>query len=270
MKLRELLAYFVIVLFVYLLVRLSSLDFDMNTIISQINSLNDGIDKADYKKALDFYDKLFNSEHMIYLRSASDMRVLQTIFKSIHQETNGFYVEFAATSSQLSMTHYLQEKYNWKGIFINETITPDTILKLLRKYNIPNEFDLLTENIDQDNYLIIEQMLTEYNPKVIFHRVKQESGGLCDTTVRSSTFNEGSNHLNTRSVCAFYCLAKRYDYSMVYCESAGRHCFLIRNDLLRKHVQVDPNVIQVALNPIFLYEKLRFSFLKRNWHKEDC
>lgn len=260
MKLKELLAFVVIILFVHLLVRLSSLEFDLNTIISNIKSFKDGIDGAKYKKALDFYDQLFVSE--------PKGRVLETILKSIGQKTEGFYVEFGASSGQTSIPRYLRQIHNWKGLPIDGT--PETVLELLRKYNVPNEFDLLSEKIDNQNYLVIEKILTTYHPKVIVHRVKPESGTLCGTTSRSSAFKKSSNQLNTRNVCAFYCLAKRFGYSMVYCESTGKHCFLIRNDLLRKHLQMDPEMIQLALNPIFLYEKIGFTYSNTNWHETDC
>jgi hypothetical protein len=269
MKLRETLAYFIIFLFVYLLVRLSSLDFDLDSIISGISSLKDRIDEENHKKALDFYEKLFASEHMTYLTSEKDAFILETIFKSIDRGTNRFYVEFISTSEQKSSVHYLKTKYNWKGFHINETTTTHTILKLLKKNNVPKEFDLFSDLFaHKANYLIIEKMLTKYKPKVVVHQVKQESGTLCGTAVRSSTFIE--NQLDERSVCAFYCLAKRFGYSMVYCGSTGRHCFLIRNDLLKKHVQVDPEVLQLSLNPIFLHQKIGLKFADINWNKDDC
>jgi len=85
------------------------------------------------------------------------------------------------------------------------------------------------------------------------------------------TFWDGSN-FHGASVCAFYCLAKKFNYSMVYCESAGVNCFWVRNDLLTSRLGVKSELIQKILKPELLYKKPGFVYKSTNniWHRIQC
>ena len=61
--------------------------------------------------------------------------------------------------------------------FINlhrEKIHHKTVLNVLRKYEISEDVDLLSEDTDYADYWIIEKILTKYQPKVLIHEVNQE------------------------------------------------------------------------------------------------
>ena len=54
------------------------------------------------------------------------------------------------------------------------------------------------------------------------------------------------------SLYAFYCLARRYGYTMVYCERTRVNCFWVRNDLLEIFLREKAYVVQQILIPSVL------------------
>ena len=160
----------------------------------------------------------------------------------------------------------MREVLGWKGDMFDggfqnpsiglhkETITHWNILDLFKKYNISKDISILSEDTDYADYWIVEAILSEYSPKVIAHEVNQMPPYRCVVVPKENkliywdgSFNHGG------SVCAFYCLAKRFNYTMVYCESNGVDCFWVRNDLLEKHLNIKADFINSVLTPEILY-----------------
>jgi hypothetical protein len=119
----------------------------------------------------------------------------------------------------------------------------------------------------------VEKVLTKYHPKIVVHEVNQQPPNLCVTVPKPSTlvFWDGTN-FHGASVCAFHCLAKRFDYSMVYCESAGVNCFWIRNDLLTSRLGVKSELVQNILNPRLLFKMPGFVYKSTDkiWDQVVC
>jgi hypothetical protein len=174
---------------------------------------------------------------------------------------------------------------NWTGIMFdgqysnskinlnNETIHHSTILNIFEKYKIPNEIDFLSEDTDYGDYWIVEKILTKYKPKVLLHDVNQQTPDKCVVVEKSDKiiFWDSSNY-HGGSVCAFQCLAKRFHYSMVYCELAGVNCFWIRNDLIKNNLGLNTNLLQSILTPQFLYKQPRFIYedTNKDWVHVSC
>ena len=161
--------------------------------------------------------------------------------------------------------------------FINlhrEKIHHKTVLNVLRKYEISEDVDLLSEDTDYADYWIIEKILTKYQPKVLIHEVNQELPDKCVVVNKSDdlVYWDGFNY-HGASVCAFYCLAKKFNYSMIYCEKSGVNCFWIRNDLIEMKLNFSVNLLQNILNPKFLYKKLKNSYKNstgKTWTYVNC
>ncbi len=154
-----------------------------------------------------------------------------------------------------------------------ELISHKTILDLFEKYKVPKELDIFSEDTDYGDYWIVEKVLTKYKPKIVIHEVNQQLPDKCVTVPKPADvkFWDGSN-FHGGSVCAFRCLAKRFDYTMVYCEKAGVNCFWIRNDLLEKKLGVSSNKVQIILTPQILYKKPGFTYRSTNlvWDEIVC
>jgi hypothetical protein len=153
-----------------------------------------------------------------------------------------------------------------------EIITHSNILSLFEKYKVPRELDLLSVDTDYADYWIMESIFTKYKPKVVVHEVNQQTK--CVTVSKSDKLIvwKGHDEYSGASVCAFYCLAKRFGYTMVYCESYGVNCFMIRDDLLEDALQIDVSFVKKILTPKFLYRRLRFSYepSKEHWTTIEC
>ena len=142
-----------------------------------------------------------------------------------------------------------------------EKITHNNILELFNKYQVSKELDLFSEDTDYADFWIMEKVLTEYTPKIIIHEINQQTPDKCVTVPKPNSliYWDGSSY-HGGSLCAFRCLAIRFGYTMVYCESAGVNCFWIRNDLLKKNLGIDVKVVQQILSPKFLWKKPMFVY----------
>jgi hypothetical protein len=195
------------------------------------------------KKIQSFYESI--KEEKIYSQNKEDGVTLSLInFLGIE---NGTFVEFGVQDGSETNTRILREKYKWKGLMMDssidnlsinkrqEIISYSNILNLLKIYKVDLNLDLFSEDTDYADYWIVEKVLTKYRPKIVIHEVNQQPPNLC-VTVKKPKPNEiiywdGTNY-HGGSVCAFYCLAKKNRYTMVYCESKGVNCFWIRYILL--------------------------------------
>ena len=154
-----------------------------------------------------------------------------------------------------------------------EKIHYSTILNIFEKYAIPNEIDLLSEDTDYADYWIIETILTKYKPKVIIHEVNQQTPDMCVVVLKSDEIIYWDLSIyHGGSVCAFYCLAKHFHYSMIYCESTGVNCFWIRNDLIQNNLGMNVSLLQSILNPQFLYKRFPVVFKNssKEWFRVEC
>lgn len=163
--------------------------------------------------------------------------------------------------------------YNPKINLNREMISHLTILDLFEKYKVPIELDIFSEDTDYGDYWIVEKVLTKYKPKIVIHEVNQQKPDMCVTVPKPPgiKFWDGSN-FHGGSVCAFRCLAIRFGYTMVYCESAGVNCFWIRNDLLEKNLGISSGVVQRVLTPKMLFKQPKFRYRPTNlvWEQVTC
>ena len=103
-----------------------------------------------------------------------------------------------------------------------------------------------------DDYWIIDQLLSNnYEPKVIVHEINHIPPNECTTVLR----NENKSSNTGSSFCAFYCLAQKYGYTMIYCESAGVTCFWIKNEFIKSSLKFDVKFFQKVLNTTVLYKR---------------
>jgi len=93
--------------------------------------------------------------------------------------TNMFLVDFGAggLGSEMSNSRSLMER-GWKGLRMDgepdpdadikqEFITQENILDLFKKYEVPEEFDFLSIDIDGNDYWVLRKILSVYSPRMI-------------------------------------------------------------------------------------------------------
>lgn len=237
------------------------------------------------QKVIVFYNSLLNSEKKVYSQNGED-GVLEKLVEIIKiNKMNGYYVEFGTEDGSQCNTRYFREKFNWTGLLMDgsnenlkinlhkETILFSNILSLFSKYNVKNEIDILSEDTDYNDYYIVEEILKKYRPKILVHEINQQPGDLCVTVPKENRliFWDGSNY-HGASVCAFWCLAKNNDYTMVYCDKNGVNCFWLRNDLIENYLKLNNQFIKSILTPKFLYKKPYFTYREtgRAWTHVKC
>lgn len=173
--------------------------------------------------------------------------VIQKIFNLIGT-TSKYYVEFGAGDGHFcSNTKYLREKYKWSGLLLEgsgkdipeinlhkEFITAENICTLFAKYNVPYEFDLISIDIDRNDFYVWKALSEFYRPRVVIIESNFCLNYNEDKVVRYAPYESGCDDYSGASVLALYNLGRHLGYSLVYEESNGVNLFFIRDDILKK------------------------------------
>eukprot|EP00928_Gymnodinium_smaydae_P098913 TRINITY_DN9309_c0_g1_i1.p1 TRINITY_DN9309_c0_g1~~TRINITY_DN9309_c0_g1_i1.p1 ORF type:complete len:324 (+),score=19.97 TRINITY_DN9309_c0_g1_i1:93-1064(+) len=179
--------------------------------------------------------------------------VLQSLFGHLGTR-NKFYVEFGfdrwfrwPLSGADSNTQLLREQ-GWQGLlmdgshfnpFINlhmETITPENIVNLFRKYSVPAEPDYVSIDIDSCDLWVLLNLTVQYRPRVISieynsnYPLRESKTNVCvDRAGRPYKWHD--DDMYGASLAAIHKGALSRDYSVVYVER--RHdVFLVRRDMI--------------------------------------
>ena len=92
--------------------------------------------------------------------------------------TNKYFVEFGVEDGMECNTRYLSKKRGWQGLLMDgsnentsinlhkEFITAENIEELFKKYAVPAEFDLLSIDIDGNDYWVWKA-IERYKPRVV-------------------------------------------------------------------------------------------------------
>ncbi|RMZ97053.1 Signal recognition particle subunit [Brachionus plicatilis] len=223
-------------------------------------------------------EKLLLSENKEFSQNGED-GVIQEILKQFLNKNRGNYVEIGAGNGIESNTRYLRENNKWNGISFDfnnnnqklnvmmQKITHMNILKILKKFKIDHNLDLLSIDTDFSDYWILEKILSEYHPKIVIHEINQQPPDECVsvTKLNGLALWDNNSKYYGASICAYFCLAYRFDYSMIYCESQGINCFWIQNDILReKFGKLSINAIRNVLNATFLFKEQKEKYQEQN------
>ena len=138
--------------------------------------------------------------------------------------------------------------------FHQEIILHSTILDLFEKYKVPIELDIFSEDTDYADYWIVEKVMTKYKPKIVIHEVNQQDRCVTVPKPEKLEYWKGSN-FHGASACAFRCLAMRYGYTMVYCDTLGINCFWLKDDLVEKYLGIPSKLVQGVLSSTYLFKK---------------
>jgi hypothetical protein len=157
-----------------------------------------------------------------------------------------FLVDFGAgtLSSGLSNSRYLIEK-GWKGLLMDgnpdeeneiikkEFITAENIVELFDKHQVPYEFDLLSIDIDGNDYWVLEKILeSQYSPRVI---INEFNGCIEEHVDKVMTYNPkhawGENDYYGASFLAFKRLCKKHGYTLVHQIATTNMIFIKEDDV---------------------------------------
>jgi hypothetical protein len=206
--------------------------------------------------------------------------IIAEIFRRIGT-TNRYLVEFGAANGAENNTALLVRQ-GWGGLWMDadpvliadagqryraeieagrltvlETfITAENIEDLFRQGKVPEEIDLLSIDIDRNDYYVWEK-ITHYRPRVVVIEYNAGAPPTMSWVVPYDAKGFGFNSFGTgngASLKALEELGNRKGYSLVGCDLCGVNAFFVRDDLLGDHFAAP----YTAANH---YEPFRYPFI---------
>lgn len=189
---------------------------------------------------------LHNYEKKIFSQNGEDGIIIKLI-DLLYKEENDYYyyVEFGVENGIECNTRILREKYNWKGLQMDgnnennninlqkEFITKENIIDLFIKYNVPKKINLLSVDIDYNDFYCLHEILKKYTCDIIICEYNSSHPPTDDKIVYyDSKFVWDKTNYFGASLLSIDKLCKKYNYSLIYCENKGVNCFLIHNDII--------------------------------------
>ena len=184
-------------------------------------------------------------ERTIYSESGED-GIIEIIFYAIGT-TNKFFVEIGVGDGSVCNTRYLLTK-GWDGIMIDaknnkppvrkEFVNAENVNDIFKKYNVPEVFDLLSIDIDFNDYWVW-QALENYSPRVVVieynstHQITESKVVKYD----QKAMWDGTNYFGA-SLLALVKLAKIKGYTLVGCNNKGVNAFFVRDDLIEGNFEI--------------------------------
>ena len=218
-----------------------------------------------------------NFEKKIYSQNGED-GILEYIF-SVIGTTNKFFVEFGVGDGLECNTRHLKENKEWNGLMMDaglmislgwtslkyvskkifeknqktkpikkipldikkETITVENIEKLFLKYSVPKYFDLLSIDIDSNDYWVWKA-IKNYEPRVIVieynSTIHVEESKVIEYNPKAKW--DCTNYFGA-SLLALTKLGESKGYRLIGCDSNGINAFFCKAKLIQKYVKQKPN-----------------------------
>lgn len=185
-------------------------------------------------------------EKKIYSQNGED-GIIQSLLGMVGIK-NKFYVEFGVWDGKECNTKYLRENFNFDGVawdgeydipewkIYKEFITAENINELFEKYKIPNEFDLLSIDIDYNDLWVWKSLDQKYKPSIVVIEYNCGFPPPLSLTVpydASADWDHRTNFMGA-SLSALNKLSIEKNYTLVYCDNRGINAFFVHNDLIDK------------------------------------
>lgn len=242
--------------------------------IEKMNNIKEILDTLDYEE-LDKSINYNNFEKKIYSQNGEDgitMKLLELVYNDPY---NKYYVEFGAENGKECNSRILMENYGWKGLLMDGTywnhlinlqkefITKENIVELFKKYSVPKKINLLSVDIDYNDFYVLHSILKEYLCDIIICEYNSTHLAHEDKIIIYSATSgwDGTNYFGA-SLYSLQKLGELYNYSLVCCDSRGVNCFFIHNDIVKKK--------NIVIDPIEkIYRKAEYGPGPNGGHRQD-
>lgn len=182
-------------------------------------------------------------EKSLYSQNGED-GVIGKIFEQIKPGSK-FCVEFGAFDGVTGSNTYLLRLQGWKALLLDrafdlpehnlhkEFITVENINALFEKYQVPGDLDLLSIDIDYNDFYIWQVLDPKYRPAVVVIEYNATHPPSEDKVAKYRPYFSGdaTNYFGA-SILALYNLGRSKGYSLIYADQAGVNLFFVRDDLL--------------------------------------
>lgn len=188
--------------------------------------------------------------------------VIEAIFNAIGV-TNRYFVEFGCEQAVECNTAYLLTQ-GWTGLLMDyggvsknpladvkkEFITAENIESLFAKYQVPREFDLLSIDIDGNDFWVWKAI--SYRPRVV---VIEYNAHFAPNLRRSIPYDpafqwKGTDYFGA-SLLAMKELGQSKGYTLVHCERTGANAFFVATDALPQDFRPRP-IEEIYRRPNYL------------------
>lgn len=191
---------------------------------------------------------LYPYERHVWSQHGED-GVLEAIFMQIGA-THKYFVEFGAGHGGECNTAYLARRGGWTGLLMDavespgesgvkvhrEFITAENINALFEKYKVPSSFDLLSIDLDGNDYWVWRSMAFSYRPRVIVIEYNASiPPGESRVIEYDPNFSWNGSDYYGASLSALEKLGRSKGYSLIYCESSGVNAFFVEDSLVEGH-----------------------------------
>lgn len=145
----------------------------------------------------------------------------------------GLWIEGNARSTALISETFQELFAGGRLTLIKSFVTAENIERLFASAQVPEEFDLLSIDIDGNDYWIW-QAITSYHPRVV---IVEYNAGIGPTApwampYRADFVYDGSRAFGA-SLKALELLGRAKGYALVACSASGVNAFFVRSDLVR-------------------------------------
>jgi hypothetical protein len=219
---------------------------------------------------------LGNYEKKTYSQNGED-GIIEKIFEIIGTVSK-YYVEFGAENGVECNTRNLRQKHHWQGLLMDggyqnlsinlqkAFINAENINQLFHRYGVPFDFDLLSIDIDYNDFHVWNALSDRYRPRVVVIEYNATHLPFEDKVVEygPNTRWDGTNYFGA-SIRSYYLLGRKKAYSLVYAENHGVNLFFIRDDVLKECSATFKNVNCVSQ----LYKYPRYGSGPNGGHPVD-
>ncbi|HSW87036.1 MAG TPA: hypothetical protein VLG49_06015 [Rhabdochlamydiaceae bacterium] len=185
-------------------------------------------------------------ETSLYSQNGED-GIISKIFKLIRPSSK-FCVEFGAYDGITGSNTYLLRKQGWDCLLFDRMfdipefklhkafITAENINSLFENHNLLHELDLLSIDIDYNDFYIWKAIDEKYKPTVVLIEYNATHLPSEDKVVEYNPYfcGDGTNYYGA-SILALYNLGRSKGYSLVYAEKAGVNLFFIKDEVLKQY-----------------------------------
>lgn len=167
--------------------------------------------------------------------------IIEAIFRKIGT-TNRYYAEFGGEDGLQCNTRYLMKKHGWQGVLFDgkppagssvhqEFITAENIQDIFRKYKVPQNLDLLSVDIDGNDYWVWKA-ITDYHPRVV---VIEYNSMIPASEKKTIPYNpqfvwDGTDYYGA-SLGALESLGRQKGYRLIGTDRHGVNAFFVRAGL---------------------------------------
>jgi hypothetical protein len=189
---------------------------------------------------------LENYEQKIYSQNGEDGVTLKLIELLYNNDNNyKFFVEFGVQDGSECNTRILRDKCNWMGLQMDgsnenlsinlrqEFIMKENIIELFNKYNVKKNINLLSVDIDFNDFYCLNEILKHYTCDIIICEYNATHLPNEDKVVlyNKEQMWDYTNYFGC-SLLALNNLCKKYNYTLVYCDKKGVNAYFINDKIL--------------------------------------